>query len=377
MASVRSECSDFPSPGLWKKVETWETADPQDSIPAQHGPSMGVFYTSDTLLAPTSPAASVRGLGAQDSGPGDLCLLEEGMQGHACDQDQKLQHDLGDLQDVLEAATRRAEGAEARAADAELALDSALDVVRELRAGNAELAGALEEARAASRDKAARAEALARELEEWRGAAARADAVARDATRRMTAALQRAQVMELTIAGLKRGAGARGEGCATAAGEEVPPRPPPSGPETRGGAAGAASRCGAPGLAPAVGFLLPSRAEPLSHPRNTSHPSHPRGSEGSDAPTPRSAAPSDAGSPFGSDFTLRELLQRTAALEARLLEAGTEKNGLQAELARLPVSSAGRTIRERRRREEIEARLDDLEREMSGLRLELKRSGCR
>ncbi|KFM23241.1 hypothetical protein F751_3432 [Auxenochlorella protothecoides] len=151
-------------------------------------------------------------------------------------------------QDVLEAATRRAEGAEARAADAELALDSALDAVRELRAGNAELAGALEEARAASQ---------------------------------------------------------------------------------------------------------------------------------SDAPTPRSAAPSDAGSPFGSDFTLRELLQRTAALEARLLEAGTEKNGLQAELARLPVSSAGRTIRERRRREEIEARLDDLEREMSGLRLELKRSGCR
>lgn len=43
----------------------------------------------------------------------------------------------------------------------------------------------------------------------------------------------------------------------------------------------------------------------------------------------------------------------------------------------LPPSSPPPSWQERRRREEIEARLDDLEREMSGLRLELKRSGCR
>ena len=43
----------------------------------------------------------------------------------------------------------------------------------------------------------------------------------------------------------------------------------------------------------------------------------------------------------------QELLERTAAAEQQLLEAGTEKNMLEAELARLPITSSGRTIRVR------------------------------
>ena len=43
----------------------------------------------------------------------------------------------------------------------------------------------------------------------------------------------------------------------------------------------------------------------------------------------------------------QELLERTAAAEPQLLEAGTEKNMLEAELSRLPITSSGRTIRVR------------------------------
>ena len=43
----------------------------------------------------------------------------------------------------------------------------------------------------------------------------------------------------------------------------------------------------------------------------------------------------------------QELLERTAAAEQQLLEAGTEKNMLEAELSRLPITSSGRTIRVR------------------------------
>lgn len=60
-------------------------------------------------------------------------------------------------------------------------------------------------------------------------------------------------------------------------------------------------------------------------------------------------------------------------LEDRLMTLNTENQGLHSEYARMPETSAGKTLAERRRRAEVEARLDSNTKEASNIRLQLKR----
>ena len=60
-------------------------------------------------------------------------------------------------------------------------------------------------------------------------------------------------------------------------------------------------------------------------------------------------------------------------LEGRLMTLNSENQGLYAEYARMPETSAGKTLAERRRRAEVEARLDSNTKEASNVRLQLKR----
>ena len=60
-------------------------------------------------------------------------------------------------------------------------------------------------------------------------------------------------------------------------------------------------------------------------------------------------------------------------LEHRLMTISSEQQQLHAEYARMPETSAGRTIAERRRRAEVESWLDGNSREASNIRLQLKR----
>ncbi|GAB4815486.1 hypothetical protein N2152v2_002532 [Parachlorella kessleri] len=91
-----------------------------------------------------------------------------------------------------------------------------------------------------------------------------------------------------------------------------------------------------------------------------------------------SALKSQAGagaSPFGNDISLSEMLARTQAMETRLMKLSMEKNDLEAEYARMPTSTAGRKLQDRRRKQEIEERLEAVNKEISSIRLQLKRMG--
>lgn len=70
-------------------------------------------------------------------------------------------------------------------------------------------------------------------------------------------------------------------------------------------------------------------------------------------------------------------MRREKALEDRLLVLNEEDKRLEAEYARMPAVSAGRTLAERRRRAEVEATLEANKREGSNLRLQLKRLGVK
>jgi hypothetical protein len=77
-----------------------------------------------------------------------------------------------------------------------------------------------------------------------------------------------------------------------------------------------------------------------------------------------------------SPLAPQELQARSEALEASLLRLNLERGALEAELARLPGSTAGRTLAERRRRAQAEARLGAVGREASAAKRELKQLGC-
>lgn len=64
------------------------------------------------------------------------------------------------------------------------------------------------------------------------------------------------------------------------------------------------------------------------------------------------------------------------ALEGQLLQLNTEKDHLNAEFDKMPAHS-GRTLAERQRKQQVEARLAAINREASSLRLQLKTSGFR
>ena len=70
---------------------------------------------------------------------------------------------------------------------------------------------------------------------------------------------------------------------------------------------------------------------------------------------------------------LQDFRAHAQMLEHRLMTINSENQQLHAEYARMPETSAGRTIAERRRRGEVESRLDANSREASNIRLQLKR----
>ncbi len=70
----------------------------------------------------------------------------------------------------------------------------------------------------------------------------------------------------------------------------------------------------------------------------------------------------------------QELLAVSADLEQQLMTLNLEKAQLTAEMARMPAH-AGRNRAERQRKEYIEQRLDELNKQIAGLRLRLKRLG--
>jgi archaellum component FlaC len=64
------------------------------------------------------------------------------------------------------------------------------------------------------------------------------------------------------------------------------------------------------------------------------------------------------------------------AIEDELLRLNTEKDRLTSEYDKMPPHS-GRTLLQRQRKQELESRISDIEKEISQLRLTLKRNGFR
>ncbi|PSC76391.1 myosin-9-like isoform X1 [Micractinium conductrix] len=89
------------------------------------------------------------------------------------------------------------------------------------------------------------------------------------------------------------------------------------------------------------------------------------------------ATPGSSSSPFATEATLQDMLGRTQALEDRLLALNAERNALEAEAARMPSHTNGRTLKERKRRGEVEGRLEAIAKESSSVRLQLRRLGVK
>ena len=65
-------------------------------------------------------------------------------------------------------------------------------------------------------------------------------------------------------------------------------------------------------------------------------------------------------------------MARTKGVEDGLLRACQERDELESELSRLPLGG-GRTLRERQRKEYVEARLEELRAQISAARMTIKR----
>ncbi|GIL97753.1 hypothetical protein Vretimale_3317 [Volvox reticuliferus] len=85
---------------------------------------------------------------------------------------------------------------------------------------------------------------------------------------------------------------------------------------------------------------------------------------------------SGADTPFGTEETVKEMMARSKTLEDQLMALCAEKGGLEAEYARMPLG-AGRSLRERNRKQVVEQRLELLNKEISSVRMQLKRLGVK
>ena len=72
---------------------------------------------------------------------------------------------------------------------------------------------------------------------------------------------------------------------------------------------------------------------------------------------------------------MQVLMQQTKEREGELMQLMMERNELSCEFAKMPTHG-GRTIAERRRKQQLEARLEAIDRSASKLRLQLKRLGA-
>eukprot|EP00803_Ostreobium_quekettii_P010164 evm.model.scf_824.2 EVM.evm.TU.scf_824.2 scf_824:40375-49612(+) len=84
----------------------------------------------------------------------------------------------------------------------------------------------------------------------------------------------------------------------------------------------------------------------------------------------------EASVPYATEQSVKEQLGLTKAMEDRIVMLSMEKGQLEAEYAKMPVHY-GRSLSARRRREEVEARLDCVAHEISRIRLQLKQMSCR
>ena len=70
------------------------------------------------------------------------------------------------------------------------------------------------------------------------------------------------------------------------------------------------------------------------------------------------------------------MIKASQSLEDDLLKLNQEKAELEAEFARMP-SHAGRNLKERRRKTDIEQRFEVLDRSASGIKLQLRKLGLK
>lgn len=128
------------------------------------------------------------------------------------------------------------------------------------------------------------------------------------------------------------------------------------------------------GLPPAdTGAKAASKHQPQGQPP-ARLPSVPDNYSPAHRPPATAAAPTKvtAAAPFANEQTMQDLLAQSKHMEDTLLVLGQEKASLEAEYAKLPAN-AGRTLQERSRKASVEKRMEVLSKEISNLRLALKR----
>lgn len=103
------------------------------------------------------------------------------------------------------------------------------------------------------------------------------------------------------------------------------------------------------------------------------HPSTPcMTSQPPTRPQVNAGAPDDRASPFATDYTTQDFLQKTKKLEDQLLALNQQKAELESEFSKMPLHG-GRSLKERQRRTYVEGQLDTLNKEISTVRLQLKK----
>lgn len=75
-------------------------------------------------------------------------------------------------------------------------------------------------------------------------------------------------------------------------------------------------------------------------------------------------------------FAVQAVIKLSQEMEDNLMRLNLEKTKLEAEYARMP-RHAGRNLKERKRKTDIEARFETLDTEVFGIRLQLKRLGLK
>ena len=73
---------------------------------------------------------------------------------------------------------------------------------------------------------------------------------------------------------------------------------------------------------------------------------------------------------------LQAVIMLSQELENKLMHLNQEKTELEAEYARMP-SHAGRNLKERKRKADIEAQFDSIDHEVFSMRLQLKKLGLK
>ncbi|KAL3130502.1 hypothetical protein ABBQ38_008319 [Trebouxia sp. C0009 RCD-2024] len=83
-----------------------------------------------------------------------------------------------------------------------------------------------------------------------------------------------------------------------------------------------------------------------------------------------------AARPYATEQSLKAMIQASQDLEDKLMKLNQEKAELEAEYARMP-SHAGRNLKDRKRKTDIEGRFQVIDHDVNSLRLQLKRLGLK